>query len=217
MKHLRKFNEGLDSTKEEILENFLYISDKFGTPTIYSSNYGSHKKWTLSWNININFSVMQNAEELIKKLKDITEDIDDVLSASDRLEDFDFNMSISNNLIVELVPKDSGSDDYKFIKFFNYEWRQLYVRKNEVERFFNSKGIRVEKFDNESSYRDGDDTNHLDIYLSKIDTVVCGDFCRMVEDELNQIDDREYHCEIFGRGVRIFPTEEKSFVEITSE
>jgi hypothetical protein len=30
------------------------------------------------------------------------------------------------------------------------------------------------------------------------------------------LDDREYHCEIFGRGVRIFPTEEKSFVELTS-
>ena len=215
MKHLKKFNEGLDSTKEEILENFLYISDKFGDPTVQSSNYGSHKKWTLSWNINMNFSVMQNAEELIKKLKEITEDIDDVLAATDRLEDFDCNMSISNNLIIELVPKETGSEDYKFIK--GYERRQLYVRKNEVERFFNSKGIRVEKFDNESSYREGYDENYLDIHLSKMDRVVLGDFCRMVEDELSQIDDREYHCEIFGSGVRIFPTEEKSFVELTSK
>ena len=215
MKYLKKFNESLDSTKEEILENFLYITDKFGEPTAQSSNYGTHKKWTLSWNINMNFSVMQNAEELIKKLKEITEDIDDVLAATDRLEDFDCNMSISNNLIVELVPKETGSEDFKFIK--GYEWRQLYVRKNEVERFFNSKGIRVEKFDNESSYREGYDQNYLDIHLSKMDRVVLGDFCRMVEDELSQIDDREYHCEIFGSGVRIFPTEEKSFVELTSE
>ncbi len=215
MKHLKKFNESLDSTKEEILENFLYITDKFGEPHVYSSNYGSHKKWTLSWNINMNFSVMQNAEELIKKLKDISEDIDDVLSATDRLEDYDCNMSISDNLIIELVPKDSGSEDYKFIQ--GYEWRQLYVRKNEVERYFNSKGIRVEKFDNESSYREGDDTNQLDIYLSKMDRVVLGDFCRMVEEELRQIDDREYRCEISGRGVCIFPTEEKSFVELTSK
>lgn len=215
MKHLKKFNESLDSTKEEILENFLYITDKFGEPTVSSSNYGTHKKWTLSWNINMNFSVMQNAEELIKKLKDITEDIDDVLAATDRLEDFDCNMSISHNLIIELFPKETGSEDFKFIK--GYEWRQLYVRKNEVERFFNSKGIRVEKFDNESSYREGYDENYLDIHLSKMDRVILGDFCRMVEDELNQIDDREYHCEIFGSGVRIFPTEEKSLVELTSE
>jgi phosphoribosylaminoimidazole-succinocarboxamide synthase len=92
MKHLRKFNESLDSTKEEILENFLFITDKFGEPIIQSSKYGEHKKWILSWNININFSALQNAEELIKKLKDITEDIDDVLAATDRLEDFDCNM-----------------------------------------------------------------------------------------------------------------------------
>lgn len=215
MKHLRKFNEGLDSTKEEILENFLYISDKFGEPTIHSSNYGTHKKWTLSWNININFSVMQNAEELIKKLKDITEDIDDVLSATDRLEDFHCNMSISDNLIVELVPKDSGSEDFKFIK--GYESRAIYIRKNEVERYFNSKGIRVEKFDNESSYNEYNQSNDLDIYLNKIDRVVCVEFCRMAEDELREIDDREYHCEISGRGVKIFPTEEKSYVKLTSE
>jgi hypothetical protein len=215
MKHLKKFNESLDSTKEQILENFLYITDKFGEPTVQSSNYGTHKKWTLSWNINMNFSVMQNAEELIKKLKEITEDIDDVLAATDRLEDFDCNMSVSNILIIELFPKDTGTEDFKFIK--GYESRQLYVRKNEVERFFNSKGIRVEKFDNESSYREGYDENFLDIHLSKMDRVFLGDFCRMVEDELSQIDDREYHCEIFGSGVRIFPTEEKSFVELTSE
>ena len=133
MKHLKKFNESLDSTKEEILENFLYITDKFGEPRVNSSNYGSHKKWTLSWDINMNFSVMQNAEELIKKLKEITEDIDDVLAATDRLEDFDCNMSVSNILIIELFPKDTGAEDFKFIKGF--ESRQLYVRKNEVERF----------------------------------------------------------------------------------
>jgi hypothetical protein len=215
VKHLKKFNERLNSTKEEILENFLYISDKFGDPFIYSSNYGSHKKWTLSWNIKMDFSVLQNAEELIKKLKDITEDIDDVLAATDRLEDFHCNMSISDNLIVELVPKDSGSEDFKFVK--GYEHRQLYVRKNEVERFFNSKGIRVEKFDNESSYSEYNQSNDLDIHVSKMDRVVLGDFCRMVNDELRQIDDREYHCEISGRGVKIYPTEEKSFVELTSE
>mgnify|MGYP003350347035 FL=1 len=50
-----------------------------------------------------------------------------------------------------------------------------------------------------------------------MDRVVLGDFCRMVEDELRQIDDREYHCEISGRGVCIYPTGEKSFVELTSE
>jgi hypothetical protein len=51
MKHLRKFNESLDSTKEEILENFLYITDKFGDPNVSTTPYGKSKKWTISLGI----------------------------------------------------------------------------------------------------------------------------------------------------------------------
>ena len=134
MKHLKKFFESLDITKEEILENFLYITDKFGDPDVSTSSYGESKKWTISWNIKLDLSVLQEAEQLISKLKDLTEDIDDVLAAADRLEDFDINMSLTNTLRLELVPKDTGEDTYKFISHF--EWRQLYVRINEVERFF---------------------------------------------------------------------------------
>jgi hypothetical protein len=214
MKHLKKFNESLDSTKEQILENFLYITDKFGEPTVQSSNYGTHKKWTLSWNINMNFSVMQNAEELIKKLKDITEDIDDVLAATDRLEDFHCNMSISNNLIIELVPKDTGTEDFKFIKGF--ESRALYVRINEVERFFNSKGLRVIKWDNESSYSEYSETNDLEIVLNKRDNQIMAEFHDLVMAELNLIDDREYVVRTQGDSVVIYPNEEKSYIEVTT-
>jgi len=214
MKHLKKFNESLDSTKEQILENFLYITDKFGEPTVKSSNYGTHKKWTLSWNINMNFSVMQNAEELIKKLKDITEDIDDVLAATDRLEDFHCNMSISNNLIIELVPKDTGTEDFKFIKGF--ESRALYVRINEVERFFNSKGLRVIKWDNESSYSEYSETNDLEIVLNKRDNQIMAEFHDLVMAELNLIDDREYVVRTQGDSVVIYPNEEKSYIEVTT-
>jgi len=214
MKHLKKFNESLDSTKEHILENFIYITDKFGEPTVKSSNYGTHKKWTLSWNINMNFSVMQNAEELIKKLKDITEDIDDVLAATDRLEDFHCNMSISNNLIIELVPKDTGTEDFKFIKGF--ESRALYVRINEVERFFNSKGLRVIKWDNESSYSEYSETNDLEIVLNKRDNQIMAEFHDLVMAELNLIDDREYVVRTQGDSVVIYPNEEKSYIEVTT-
>jgi hypothetical protein len=214
MKHLKKFNESLDSTKEQILENFLYITDKFGEPTVQSSNYGTHKKWTLSWNINMNFSVMQNAEELIKKLKDITEDIDDVLAATDRLEDFHCNMSISNNLIIELVPKDTGTEDFKFIKGF--ESRALYVRINEVERFFNSKGLRVIKWDNESSYSEYSETNDLEIVLNKRDNQIMAEFHDLVMAELNLIDDKEYVVRTQGDSVVIYPNEEKSYIEVTT-
>lgn len=212
MKHLKKFNESIDSTKEEILENFLYITDKFGEPTIYSSDYGSLKKWTLSWDVNINFSVLQKAEEIIKKLKDITEDIDDVLAAADRLEDFVCNMSLLDKLVVELVPKDTGDNTFKFIK--GYESRQLYVRINEVERFFNSRGVRVVKWDNESSYDEGNQTNDLEIVLNKRDNVITSEFYHLIMAELNLIDDREYQVRTQGDSVVIYPNEEKAYVEV---
>ena len=196
MKHLRKFFESVDITKEEILENFLYITDKFGDPDVYNSPYGK-------------------SEQLINKLKDLTEDIDDVLAAGDRLEDFTINMSLSNYLKLELVPKDTGEDTYKFISHF--EWRQLYIRINEVERFFNARGIRIEKYDNESMYRENDDNNELWIYLSKVDREVIGTFCDMVNTELQEIEDRQYRCSYSGNQIYISPEEEKAFVEVTTK
>jgi len=213
MKHLRKFFESVDITKEEILENFLYITDKFGDPHVSTSPYGKSKKWTISWNIKLDLSVMQEAEQIISKLKDLTEDIDDVLAAGDRLEDFNINMSLTNTLRLELVPKETGDDTYKFISHF--EWRQLYVRINEIERFFNARGIRIVKFDNESMYREDDDNNELWIYLSKVDSEAIGTFCDLVNAELQEIEDRDYGCYYSGNQITIQPNEEKAFVEVT--
>jgi hypothetical protein len=135
MKHLRKFNESFEDEKRDILDNFEFISDKLGEPDCYSSKYGDSKKWSISWNINLDLSVLQEAHQLIEKLKDIVEDIDDVLAASDRLETYNINMSLTDKLKIELVPKDTGDNTFKFIK--GYESRSLYVRINEFERFFN--------------------------------------------------------------------------------
>ena len=163
MKHLKRFNESKEDEKLDILENFAYITDKFGQPSINSSNYGTGTKWNISWDIKLNLSVLQEATQLIQKLKDIVEEIDDVLSAADRLENYNINMSLTDELRIELVPKDTGDDTFKFIK--GYESRQLTVRMNEVERFFNSRGLRVVKWDNESSFDEVNQTNKLEISL----------------------------------------------------
>jgi hypothetical protein len=215
MKHLKKFNESSsEDIKQNILDNFAYISDKFGEPNIGSHSYGTGTKWNLSWDIRLDLSVLQEANQLIQKLKDIVEEIDDVLSASDRLEKYNINMSLTNSLRIELVPKDTGENTFKFIK--GYEGRQLTVRINEVERFFNSRGLRVVKWDNESSYDEANKTNDLEIILNKIDNQVTAEFYDLVMAELNLIDDREYQVRNQGDSVVIYPTEEKSYVEITT-
>ena len=40
MKHLRRFFESVEISKEDILENFLYITDKLGEPNVYSNKFG---------------------------------------------------------------------------------------------------------------------------------------------------------------------------------
>lgn len=213
MKHLKKFFESIETEKEDILENFISISDKFGEPEIYSTNFGSNKKWSLSWNINLNLSVLQEAQQLVKKLKDVTEDIDDVISASNRLESYNINMSLTDELKIELVPKDTGDDTFNFIR--GYESRVLYVRINEVERFFNSRGVRVVKWDNDSSVDEVNQTNKLEISLNKRDNQVTSEFYRLIMAELNLIKDRDYQIYVNGNDVVIYPDEEKAFVEVT--
>ena len=215
MKHLKRFNESKEDEKLEILENFTYITDKFGQPGIGSHNYGKKTKWILSWNIRLNLSVLQEATQLIQKLKDIVEDIDDVISAADRLENYNINMSLTDELRIELIPKDTGDNTFKFIKGF--EGRQLYVRMNEVERFFNSRGLRVVKWDNESSYDEVNQTNDLEIVLNKRDNQVTAEFYNLVMVELNPFrDDREYQVRTEGDSVVIYPNEEKAYVEVTT-
>jgi hypothetical protein len=214
MKHLKRFNESKEDEKLDILENFSYITDKFGQPGIGSHNYGKKTKWILSWNIRLNLSVLQEATQLIQKLKDIVEDIDDVISAADRLENYNINMSLTDELRIELVPKDSGDNTFKFIK--GYEGRQLYVRMNEVERFFNSRSLRVIKWDNESSYNEYTDNNDLEIFLNKRDDLINAEFYDLIMAELSLIDDREYQVRSEGNSIVIYPVEEKSYVEVTT-
>jgi hypothetical protein len=213
MKHLKRFFESTDFSKEDILENFLFITDKLGDPEIYSSKFGNSSKWIIRWDLKIDLSVLQEASELISKLKELTEDIDDVLAAADRIGEYNINMSITDLLILEMVPKDTGNNEFNFIK--GYDSRILYVRKNEIERFFNSRGIRVVKWDNESSYNEYNQTNDLDIHLSKNDIEVTDDFKRLVNIELRRIDDREYECSGGGSVISICPLEEKAYVEMT--
>ena len=214
MKHLKRFFESTDFSKEDILENFLFITDKLGNPDVYSTKFGPSEKWTIRWYLKIDMSVLQEASELITKLKDLTEDLDDILAASSRMTEYNINMSITDELRIELVPKDTGDDEFNFIK--KYESRALYVRINEVERFFNSRGLRVVKWDNESSYDEGNQTNDLEIVLNKRDNQIMAEFHDLVMAELNLIDDREYVVRTQGDSVVIYPNEEKSYVEVTT-
>jgi hypothetical protein len=74
----------------------------------------------------------------------------------------------------------------------------------------------VIKWDNESSYNEYNETNDLEIVLNKRDNVIISEFYDLIMVELNLIEDRDYQVRMEGNSVVIYPTEEKSYVEITN-
>lgn len=142
MKYLKRLNESKDiDLTESIKDNFIYISDILGQPIIETNNFAKSKRWIIKWKLGINLSVLQNATSVINKLKYIVPELDDVISASERIPNYDFNISLTDFLTIELIPKKRDeSFNYKIIRFDN---TILYLNEQEVERFFYDKGIRV--------------------------------------------------------------------------
>lgn len=215
MKHLRRFFESVEVTKEDILENFLYITDKLGEPNVYSNKFGDFKKWILVWDLGLDVTHLQEAHNLINKLKSIVEEIDDVISASERLSDWSFNMSLSTELRIEMIPKETGKDEYDFIR--NYNSRTLNVRKSEIERFFTSRGCVVAKFDLDSSYNEYNESNDLEVTLSKPNPSATSELRALIEAELERKAeeiDREYSVSNSASHFSIVSMEEKSYVDL---
>lgn len=215
MKHLRRFFESVGVTKQDILDNFVYITDKLGEPSVYSNKFGEKQKWALVWNLGLDITHIQEAHTLINKLKSIVEEIDDVISASERLEEWTFNMSLSTELRIEMIPKETGKDEYEFIK--NYDSRTLNVRHSEIERFFTSRGSIVAKMDVNSSYNEYREANDLEITLSKPNPAATSELRALVEAELERKKDdidRDYSVESGNTYFGIMSMEEKSYVNL---
>lgn len=148
MKHLKKFNESLEEkrkVREDIIDNFIHISDLLGEPNITSEKWGVLYKWIITWETGIDLTIMNDVEIVITKLKTILDELDDVLSAEDRLTDYIFKMVFTKHLTIELTPKDLGPDDGKnnFIK--REDGRLIEVNIVNIERYFKKKGFNLIK------------------------------------------------------------------------
>ncbi len=215
MKHLRRFVESVDISKEDVLDNFVYITDKLGQPDIYSRKFGDGQKWTLVWDLGLDITHLQDASNLINKIKSIVEEIDDVISASERLSDYNFTMSLSTHLRIEMIPKDTGKDEYEFIR--NYNYRTLHVKKSEIERFFTSRGLIVAKWDIDSSYSEWREANDLEITISRPNPGATSELRALVEAELERKKDdidRDYSVESGNTYFGIMSMEEKSYIDL---
>ena len=221
MKYLKKifesWNEKDDPVYKDLVDCLVYINDKFGEPTIYPTKYGNSNIWNVRWEIKIDFSEFNDAETMISKLRDIVEDIDDVLATGEKLEDFIVDMAIvGTELKLRFTPKDTGDDNYKFI--VGQEWREIKLNITEITRFFGKHGIKVIKVD-DTDYNEISEQSSVTIYLDKEDGVARDEFSQKFYSEKTQMQsqgelDREFEMSIDRKKIEIYPTEEKTYIVI---
>lgn len=218
MKHLRKFNESyVEDTKNDIIDNFRFIIDTLGEPVITNKNWGDKHKWTIKFNLGIDISLMNNALNVINKLKTITDEIEDVISATERLSDYYFQMSIKDNLIIEMIPKVVENNTYNFI--IGQDWREIKLNLVDIEKFFSSNGINlIKKWQDDDNYVEVTETCASYFKFDKFDNTVFAEFIQKFSNEFttksdNDELDREIVAEYQGANtIHIFPTEEKTYV-----
>jgi hypothetical protein len=212
MKHLKKFFESFQETsKDEIMDSLLSINDELGEPNISQVKYGKLNKWRISWGLNLNLTYLQSLSDVSSKIKSLSDFIVDIESAASRLEDYDFNISLSDKLVIELTPKEFGSQEFEFIK--GYDFRVLNIIKSEVERFFRSKGVNVLNW--EENHDEGNETGDVLIALSNSN--YSSEFKELFTQELERKSEdvhREYMCHYSGDDILIYPTEEKAYVQL---
>jgi hypothetical protein len=221
MKYLKKifenWNKKDDPIYNDILNSLVYINDKFGEPSIYPTKYGSSNVWNVRWEIKMDFTEFNDAETMISKLRDLVEDIDDVLTTGDKLEDYTVDMAlVGTELKLRFTPKDAGDDNYKFI--VQQEWREIKLNITEITRFFNKNGIKVIKVD-DTDYNEITEQSSVTISFDKADNVVFGDFRQRFEREKKQMEDsgeldRPFQISIGHNKLEVYPEEEKTYIVI---
>jgi len=219
MKYLKKIFEDNqdDPVYKDLLDHLVYINDKFGQPSIYSKKYGNSNVWNVRWEIKMDFTEFNDAETMISKLRDLVEDIDDVLTTGDKLEDYTVDMAlVGTELKLRFTPKDAGDDNYKFI--VGQEWREIKLNIIEITRFFNKNGIKVIKVD-DSDYNEITEQSSVTIHFDKSDNVVFGDFRQRFEREKKQMEDsgeldRPFEISLSHTSLHIYPEEEKTYIVI---
>lgn len=213
MKHLKRIFESFEEiTKEDIIDNFISISDELGEPRINSSKYGKLTKWKISWHFT-NLQHLQPLDEIANRIKNLNELIVDMQSAASRFEDYNINISISGLLIIEITPKETGDQNFEFIK--NYDFRTLNLNKSEIERFFKSKGVNVLNW--EETFDEANERGDVEIYLSDNDGNVVTEFKNIFRQELNRKEKdihKEYTCDGYSNHITIYSLDEKAFVSL---
>lgn len=210
MKHLKKFNE---SIQQDIFDNFAFIIDTLGDPKIDREKWGDDDKWTLIWDIGLDLTIMNEVSKVIEKLSVIISEMEDIISAKERLTDYNFGISLTNVLKVQLTPKETGSDDYNFI--IDQNWGRIKLNITDIERCLASKGIKIKKV--EQDYIEISENSSIKVEYENFNYEKFKEFLDIFTSQLNaahenEVIDRDIDISYGPTAMEIYPIEEKTFL-----
>jgi hypothetical protein len=153
MKHLRKFNEDINSKFEndqdisDLRESLLEVSDRLGDPTINTFQLGSETGYVVQYSIPIATIGEMTTEVFYEAIDALHATKDDILQTADRFSDR-FQTTISQmggKLKIRLTPTKKQEGGYKIIK--KVEGRDIEISESELRRWAMDNNLTITSID----------------------------------------------------------------------
>jgi hypothetical protein len=153
MRHLRKFNEDINSKFEndqdisDLRESLLEVSDRLGDPTINTFQLGSETGYVVQYSIPIATIGEMTTEVFYEAIDALHATKDDILQTADRFSDrFQTTISqMSGKLKIRLTPTKKQEGGYKLIK--NAEGRTIEISESELRRWAMDNNLTITSID----------------------------------------------------------------------
>jgi hypothetical protein len=213
MKYLKKIFES-STTKEQILQNFVFINDEFGPADIKFDKFGDDFKWWIKWPLDINFKYNNPLDDVSKKIEILAELMQDIKSASSRLDNYEFTISIGAYLCIQLTPKVIEATTFDFIQ--DVHSRTLFLNITEIEKFFRIRNINI--LNTEETFDEPNERGDVEITLTANDGSATSEFKRLFNIELKEKNttSREFQCSVATDFITIYTMEDKGYVSLSS-
>lgn len=201
-----------DEVLNELMDNLANINDVLGDPQIDKKRYtGSTFTYTFIWKLDFNITSNNDIDKLVE-FNRVMKEIIDISATKQRMENFDFKVSISNMIALSVYPKvKSENQTYNFI--LKQEWREIQIDTVDVVRFFRDNGVNV--LDIYEEYEEVSELGSLKIELDS-DTHT-NEFVRIFNKEFDEkarlkVIDRNIEASGRGKNIEIYPIDEKTYV-----
>lgn len=167
MRHLRKFNEDVDSNSDisDLRESLIEVSDRLGEPNINTFKIGTEIGYVVQYNIPIATIGEMTTNAFYEAVDALYLTKEDILQTADRFADR-FQTTLSQTvgkLKIRLTPTKKQEGGYKFI--VKAEKWNVDISKAELERWAINNGMILQ--DVESDDNEGAEMTSLGITFSR--------------------------------------------------